>query len=75
MIVSKSKPFRSAQATSFPAVVSDTRGRCDDCCLYTDSKRQRVAAANDASQMQKFPEDLVYAYLCEVGVILTLGIV
>ncbi|UJR08657.1 hypothetical protein I4U23_012916 [Adineta vaga] len=30
-----------------------------------DSKRQRLSTSNDASQITKFPDDLVYAYLCQ----------
>ncbi|CAF3759123.1 unnamed protein product [Rotaria socialis] len=30
-----------------------------------DTKRQRLTTSNDLTQIQKFPDDLVYAYLCE----------
>ncbi|CAF0819832.1 unnamed protein product [Adineta ricciae] len=39
--------------------------RANNLILSPNSKRQCVSPTNDLSQMKKYPNDLVYAYLCE----------
>ena len=64
----KAIPLRATNYISNHGKNNSFRGDLIDCiCCFTDAKRQRATPSNDLSRMTKFPDDLIYAYLCEVS--------